>query len=197
MGVDNSFKLDLFILMITFWLYSLFPLIIMGDLERKKSNKQAEKTKLKFHRLKQSRVGVYLVLGIWLCFEVFFVYAYVISELSRDIDGFLMLTGFFSILFLPLLFPVYRKIVDIEIDTEKIIVVKSGKREEIKFKDINVVKIKGQYTGELTPFKTPILVINGKKNMGIKLSNYSSKGVHMLKNMLYTYAGEKFKDKKI
>ena len=40
-------------------------------------------------------------------------------------------------------------------------------------------------------------MIRGNKSMDVKLSNYKGEDLHILKNMLYTYAGEKFRDKKI
>ena len=197
MGVDNSFRLDIFLLMIALLLYSIFPLIILGDLEKEKFNKQAQKTKLKFYRLKQSRASVYLVLGIWLCFEAFFAYAYVLSESSRDIFGFLALTIFFAIIFLPAIVIVYRKLVDIEIDARKIVTIEKGKRKEIRFENINSARIKGEVGEGFSPFKEPVLGITGKENTAINLSKYSSKDFKILKDMLYTYIGEKFKDKKV
>jgi len=202
-SVENTFRLDMFLIMIVLLVYSLIPLIIGAGIQVKKNNLLPEKTKLKFYRLKQSRGGVYFVIALWIIMVALMLFA----EFSHSygfIDNLLYYTywiltsvGFWGIIFGPCLFFIYRKFSDIEIDSKKIVIIRQGKREEIKFKNTNIIKVRGEYTEELTPFKTPILLIRGNKNMDIKLSNYPSKGIHTFKNMLYTYAGGKFKDKKV
>ncbi len=196
-GIENAFKWDIFILMIVFWLYALLPAFTLDEREKEKTNQQAQKTKLKFYKLKQSRLGIYVVLGIFLALEIFFVYAYGIPGPSQDIAGLLMLTMFFSALFIPSLVIIYRKLVDIEIDAKTIILIQKGTREKIDFNSIKSAKIKGEVGEGFSPLKEPVLEIIGKKNFIINLSNYSKKDFKILKDMLYTHLGEKFRDKKI
>ncbi len=190
-GVFNIENLAFAFLFVTYTLSGMAP---VGA--ARKIHKKPKRTKLKFYSLKENKTGISFILSIWIIIEFFLGFSAFLNKNYAFSDSiwFLMASGFCAIIFVPSMIWFYKKQFNIEVDSEKIVLIKSGKREEVQFKDCQVVKIT-RPRDETQWYKHSNLYLRGKKNVDIQLSNYSPEDVIVLKNMLYTYTGDKFRYK--